>query len=91
MIFNLVDNAGHGHVLPQVLLHHLVGGRGLGALAQHSRGFVEEAGQSPSHVTEQRAEWEHSKGGRNQSRGLSRFARSAIVDVRETIEMSSSV
>lgn len=98
MIFHLVHEAGHGHVLPQVLLHHLAGGlvtRVMAALTmlspQQPRALVQQPGQPLTHVTEQRIEWEHSKGGREQARALSRFARAAIVDVCETIEVSGAV
>ena len=101
MVVHLVDQAGHGHVLPQVLLHHLAGAlvtRHMMCaltmlLTQGTKGasFVQQPGQSMAHVPEQRIEWKHSEGGREQTRALSRFARSAIVDVCETIEVSGAV
>ena len=100
MVVHLVDQAGHGHVLPQVLLHHLAGPLVTRhmmctltmVLTQGTQGaFVQQPGQSVAHVPEQRIEWKHSEGGREQSRALSRFARSAIVDVCETIEVSGAV
>lgn len=98
MIFHLVHEAGHGHVLPQVLLHHLAGrlvARVVAPLAvisaQQARALVQQPGQPLAHVTEQRIEWEHSKGGREQTRALSGLARAAIVDVCETIEVSGAV
>lgn len=101
MVVHLVDQAGHGHVLPQVLLHHLAGAlvtRHMVCaltmlLTQGTQGacFVQQPGQSMAHVPEQRIEWKHSEGGREQTRALSRFARSAIVDVCETIEVSGAV
>lgn len=101
MVVHLVDQAGHGHVLPQVLLHHLAGAlvtRHMMCaltmlLTQGTQGacFVQKPGQSMAHVPEQRIEWKHSEGGREQTRALSRFARSAIVDVCETIEVSGAV
>ena len=98
MIFHLVDEAGHGHVLSQVLLHHLVGGLVTmvmtaltQVLTQEARALVQQSGQSLAHVAEERIEWEHSKRGREQTRGLSGLARSAIVDVCETIEVSGAV
>ena len=101
MVVHLVDQAGHGHVLPQVLLHHLAGAlvtRHMMCaltmlLTQGTQGacFVQQPGQSMAHVPEQRIEWKHSEGGREQTRALSRFARSAIVDVCETIEVSGAV
>ena len=90
MILNLVHYTGHGHVLSQVLLHQLVAWMMIGSLiwsmwsrTQHSWSFVEQSWQS-GHVTQQRVEWKHSKGGRNQARA---FARTGIVDIREGIHV----
>ena len=97
MILHLVHEAGHGHVLPQVLLHHLAGGLVTMMMAltmlltQEARALVKQTRQPLTHVTEQRIEWEHSKWGRQQTRALSGLARAAIVDVCETIEVSGPV
>ena len=97
MILHFVHEAGHGHVLPQVLLHHLTGGLVTMMMAltmvltQEARALVKEPGQPLTHVTEQRIEWEHSKGGRKQTRALAGLARATIVDVCETIEVSGAV
>jgi len=97
VILHFVNEAGHGHVLPQVLLHHLTGGLVTMMMAltmvltQEAWALVKEPGQPLTHVTEQRIEWEHSKGGRKQTRALAGLARAAIVDVCETIEVSGPV
>ena len=90
MILNLVHYTGHGHVLPQVLLHHLVGLVVIWTMtrscwSQHSWSFVLEQSRQSRHVTQKRVEWEHSKGGRNQARAL---ARTCIVDIREGIHVA---